>query len=418
MDGTELNQKQELGRIRYKKIVRNSVNIILILSVVSIFVIKYLLLQPFPLSYLFAAGLVLMGVYNNLVHTRLYDFHPTIGPYVDAGIYSSIISIIIFETGGFQSPAFFLYYMIIFSTRSFLGPNIPLIVAGYQSLLVSIFGILYMHEVNLSILNDIFIAIASMVMMAIYSRTLSVEFLAEYQARKALEEVDQRKSEFMALASHYLRTPITTLKGYVDELTRSEVTPEERKEFISRIKDSVNKLGNIAEDFLNVVALERGVVPLHVSDNEFITLVWNVYENYVERAEQKGIRFTLEAPGYPIVFFFDQEKIIDTVDNLIDNAVKFTEKGSVSITIRPTGAVIILKIEDTGIGMEEEDQDELFTKMHRAQDPLSFDYEGKGIGLYVSKLIAEAHGGSLKVQSKKGKGTSCTLTLPIVDKKS
>jgi signal transduction histidine kinase len=228
-----------------------------------------------------------------------------------------------------------------------------------------------------------------------------------------LQEVDKLKSEFMMIASHNLRTPISVMKGYL-EMAETADTVVGLKHIIDTIADRVTQLHLMAEDVLAVATLESGSKPVMVPV-PMKALLDSVADEFGPLATKKGVgwTFTNDVP-LECQATISQGSLTTAITDIVDNAIKFTkEGGSVSFDCRLTDNQIIVKVADTGIGIAPEEVSKLFTKFHRGTSTLTYDYEGVGLGLYMSKLIINQHGGYIKMESGLNKGTTCLITLPV-----
>jgi signal transduction histidine kinase len=228
-----------------------------------------------------------------------------------------------------------------------------------------------------------------------------------------LQEVDKLKSEFMMIASHNLRTPITVIRGYL-ELSESTQTVEALKKILGTIGDRVTQLHLMAEDVLAVATLEAGAKPAMaaVSMKAFLD---SIAAEFKPLAEKKGLHWTFSNEVPPdLNMAISQATLNSAVADVVDNAIKFTNTGgSVSFEVRPVDNQLHIKVTDTGIGISPEETSKLFTKFHRGTSTLTYDYEGIGLSLYMSKLIINQHGGDIKIDSHLNEGTTCFITLPL-----
>lgn len=228
-----------------------------------------------------------------------------------------------------------------------------------------------------------------------------------------LKEVDELKNEFLIIASHNLRTPLTVIKSYIEELDNLHEGDDWRK-IIDPIKTSVIRLDGFAEDLLTISTFEAGENILHPEPIEMKPVLAAVAEEFSVMAKEKGLHFTtsLEANGWASL---SRSHFRNALWNLLDNAHKFTDKdGSVSLKSSISDGHFNITVTDTGTGIPPSEIPHLFTKFHRATDLLTYNYEGTGIGLYIAKLIVEKHGGTIGVESIEGRGSAFTISLPLI----
>ncbi len=241
-------------------------------------------------------------------------------------------------------------------------------------------------------------------------------------ANSKLEEVDKRKTEFLSLASHQLRTPITAIKGYTSmflEGSYGEVTDVQR-EPISRVFQSSLNLANVVEDLLNVAKIEQGGMKYNFVDTDLEKVTEALLKEFSLTAKSKGLELIYENTGaVPCMVSIDASKFRQVILNLVDNSIKYTQTGFVKLSIskkegeagKPGTAVVA--ISDSGMGMSPETKEKLFGKFSRGEGS-KVNAGGSGIGLYLARQIAEAHGGSVTADSPGlGKGATFTITVPL-----
>jgi len=231
--------------------------------------------------------------------------------------------------------------------------------------------------------------------------------------------LDRSKDEFLSIASHELRTPLTAIRGNASLIKRyySDKMPnKDTLEMIDDIHESSVRLIDLVNDFLDVSALEQGKIIMHPEIFSLEEIVTSVLREVHSLADTKSIMLVRDesvASAPPV--FADKQRIKQVIYNLVGNAVKFTEKGSISIHTRTDNDYVYTLVSDTGKGMSEESQGLLFRKFQQAGTSLITrdDTKGTGLGLYISKLIIERSGGSISLEkSQPGVGSSFFFTLP------
>lgn len=245
----------------------------------------------------------------------------------------------------------------------------------------------------------------------------SVNIMAE--ALKAdivkLREVDELKSEFMMLVSHNLRTPLTAMKGSLENLQQLKLN-KETLNIVMIVAASSSRLSAIAEDILTISQMEtgEGSIPMQQEEIDLSLLLTGIIEEFRPLAAEKHL--TIEARIEPKRCFANVSaaRIRGAIWNLLDNALKFTDHGKIVLTLQAKGHAAIIGVADTGVGIAAAELPRLFTKFHRATSTLQYDYEGTGLGLYVTKLIVEKHGGTIRAASQLGQGSTFTITLPLI----
>lgn len=245
---------------------------------------------------------------------------------------------------------------------------------------------------------------------------VSVNSMAE--ALKAdirkLKEVDAIKSEFMMITSHNLRTPLTVIQGYLEVLQGNEQLPKAAQDLVAVLRASSSRLAAFAEDILTVSRLETGEnVTTHREQTDLAQLLKAIAADFAILAKQKGIEFRSIIGDTACNVLISTPHIRGAIWNLLDNALKFTKEGSVTLELSQTSNHATITVSDTGEGIAPEEIPKLFTKFHRGTSTLVYNYEGSGIGLYLTKLIIDQHGGLIEVSSELGKGTIFTVQLPL-----
>ncbi|HEX5744562.1 MAG TPA: HAMP domain-containing sensor histidine kinase [Candidatus Saccharimonadales bacterium] len=229
-----------------------------------------------------------------------------------------------------------------------------------------------------------------------------------------LQELDKLKTEFMMIASHNLRTPLTIMRGSI-ESAESARTVEELKNIITNVQDGVIRLHLLAEDLLTISTLEAGAENLKKTPVDAKPFVGSTVSEFELLAKKKGLHWSfVDRLSDDAKLELSQANMRSALGNIIDNAIKFTDKGGlVRVLASTAGGRFVFRVEDTGIGISREEMSKLFTKFHRGTRTDRYDYEGVGIGLYLTKLLVEQHDGHIDVQSEPGKGSTVTIDLPL-----
>lgn len=233
--------------------------------------------------------------------------------------------------------------------------------------------------------------------------------------RKQLVALNKSKDEFISLASHQLRTPATGVKQYIAMLIDGYAGDmnEAQKHMLQTAYDSNDRQLTIINDLLRVAQLDAGKVILKKTPTDMSELVGEVIEEQSGKFKSKKQSLSYNHPKNPVYLDVDPNKMKMVIDNLLDNASKYTPNGkSVSVKLRVKPASVKIHIDDQGIGMSEESMSHLFQKFSRLDNTQGLAVEGSGLGLYWAKKIIMLHKGTLKVVSEAGKGSSFTITLP------
>jgi len=239
---------------------------------------------------------------------------------------------------------------------------------------------------------------------------------------ESLLEVNQKlgrmyvgQKEFSSNVSHELRTPLAAIKAILDMIisgTTGEIN-ECQRDFLGRALTSVDRLHRLINDVLTLSRLESGKKELCLDSTDMNALIMEVAEIQKYVAKKKDLYLKTELSADVPATRFDGDKIRQVMYNLIDNAIKFTEKGGIVLSSARDGDHIRISVRDTGPGMREKDKNRLFKKFQQLGDPSRRKTGGTGLGLAISKEIVVQHGGKIGVESHLGKGSVFTFFLPV-----
>lgn len=227
-----------------------------------------------------------------------------------------------------------------------------------------------------------------------------------------VEKLNNTKSRWFINVAHELRTPLTLIKGPVNRVIREYDLHEEVKEDLMLVERNANSLTNLVDEILELSKLEEGSVKLSDTVFNICELARQTVNSFESRAEQLGLQLVYKCPE-DVFVKADRDKINKILINLISNAMKFTPKGGLVEVFTQVNADIELRVKDTGVGIKQEDIPFVFDRFFQSSDPDHNAYGGTGIGLSLSKEIAEMHEGQLLVSSQKGVGSVFSLILPL-----
>ncbi|MFH1820631.1 MAG: HAMP domain-containing sensor histidine kinase [Candidatus Nealsonbacteria bacterium] len=243
------------------------------------------------------------------------------------------------------------------------------------------------------------------------------------EAYEKLKVLDKAKSEFISIVSHQLRTPLGITKGYISmmfEGTYGSISQKIEKP-LKNIYSSNERLIRLINDLLNVSRIESGKIKINlerVTLKDFTELISSVVAEFKMPAKRNNLSLTFIKPTKKLPqsrLSIDKNKVRQVISNFIDNAIKYTKQGSITIKTEVLPAAIRVKIEDTGAGMKKEEIEGLFKSFARGSVGVRVSTEGLGLGLYVAKMFAEMHHGNVWAESKgKDKGSIFYLELPFV----
>lgn len=236
-------------------------------------------------------------------------------------------------------------------------------------------------------------------------------------ANDRLKELDQLKSEFVSLATHQIRAPLTAIKGYVSLIQEGDygqVNPEVQKA-LGVVMDSTNNLVTIVGDFLDVSRIEQGRMKYDISDFDLQELAAEVANEYKPNIEKKGLEFNYSFfKGKNYIVHADRGKIKQVIGNVLDNSIKYTPKGKIEMSVAVVADKARVRIADTGVGIKPETMPKLFQKFSRAEDANRTNILGTGLGLYVAHNMMEAMSGRIWAESAgEGKGSQFYVELAV-----
>lgn len=241
--------------------------------------------------------------------------------------------------------------------------------------------------------------------------------LLEIKRREEVERISRAKTEFISIASHQLRTPLTAIKGYISmilEGTYGRLTGR-AKQPMENVYESNERLINLINDLLNISRLEAGKLKLEPEEVSPEELVKSVINELKIKTKEKGIYLRMEKLAKPLPkILIDRAKIRQVVLNIVDNAIRYTEKGGITIKLKIENLKLKIVISDTGEGMNEQELSKIFKSFSRGLAGSKHYTEGAGLGLYVAKRFVEMHKGRAWAESEgKGKGSTFYIELPV-----
>lgn len=231
-----------------------------------------------------------------------------------------------------------------------------------------------------------------------------------------LRKLDEAKDEFISMASHQLRTPLTSIKGYVDMILEGdagEITPTQRK-FLTEAFVSSERMVHLINDFLNVSRLQTGKFTIDKRPADLAKIVGQELDSLKISASGRDLAFRYKKPQLLPKLLLDEGKIRQVIMNFSDNALYYSRPGTeIKVSLEVEGEDVVLQVKDTGIGVPEEEQARLFTKFYRASNARKQRPDGTGVGLYLAKRVITEHGGSVVFSSVEGKGSTFGFRLPL-----
>ena len=228
--------------------------------------------------------------------------------------------------------------------------------------------------------------------------------------------LERTKREFVSIAAHQLRTPLTNIKwsvGYLLSGMKGELA-EAQRELVAQSLDAVDRMIALVNDLLDVSRIEEGRFGVNPRRQSISPILRRVAELARKSAPKRGIAFTFDAEDNLPLLDIDADKVEIVLNNILDNAMQYTPSGgSVSVRVRAADSHVMISVSDTGIGIPLRDRERIFTKFFRAPDAQARHTDGSGLGLYVAKNIVDQHGGAITFESEEGGGTTFFVSLPI-----
>jgi signal transduction histidine kinase len=231
-----------------------------------------------------------------------------------------------------------------------------------------------------------------------------------------LQRLDKAKDEFISMASHQLRTPLTSIKGYLSMLIEGDIgaVSKEQKKVLSEAFVSSERMVRLIGDFLNVSRLQTGKFVIEKHPVDLARMVQREIDGLEQNALARDMKFVYKKPKDIPMLNIDENKVQQVVMNFCDNAIYYSkEKSKITVTLQKSGNSVVFKVIDTGIGVPKAEQARLFQKFFRAENARRARPDGTGVGLFLAKKVIDDHGGSIIFESKEGKGSTFGFRLPI-----
>lgn len=235
------------------------------------------------------------------------------------------------------------------------------------------------------------------------------------KANSKLKELDQQKTDFLSIAAHQLRTPMSIMNGYIElikDYAYGKVT-DETKGILDNMDESNQRLIKLVDEFLDITRIEQGRTKFDFSPKDLREIVDSAVKELSKRAEQKGLSLEWKKPIKPLIASVDDEKIRHVVFNFIDNAIKYSHKGSIKLEAKEDDGGITVRVFDHGFGFNAIDEQNFFQKFYRGENVKRTDVSGTGLGLYVCRKFIESHNGKIWAHSPGlGKGSEFGFWVP------
>ena len=283
---------------------------------------------------------------------------------------------------------------------------------GLIAILLTLDTLLFTTNFSIQVLKG-----ATLLLFLFFGYYLIKSVREEVKRREDAEILSRAKSEFISMASHQLRTPLTAIKGYTSmmlEGSYGKVEPR-GKRVLSNVLTSSDRLVKIIEDLLNISRIELGRMKMEKQAIDIKEMIDSIYEEMKTRAKDKGLNLIWKKPkiAFPKLNI-DALKIRQVVYNIVDNAIKYTKTGKIEIKLSRENSNLVISVSDTGRGFDKEDKHKLFELFTRGKAGTDTFVEGTGMGLYIARKFITLHQGKIWADSKgKNKGSSFYIELPI-----
>ncbi|MDD3162404.1 MAG: PAS domain-containing sensor histidine kinase, partial [Bacteroidales bacterium] len=238
-------------------------------------------------------------------------------------------------------------------------------------------------------------------------------------AKDRAEESERLKSAFLANMSHEIRTPMNGILGFAELLKEPDLTGEEQQQYIAIIEESGARMLNIINDIISISKIESGLMKVNIQPSNINDQIEFIYTFFKPEVERKGMTLscTYTLPSEKSILLTDKEKVYAILINLVKNAIKYSEKGSIDFGYTKKGDFLEFYVKDTGMGIPKERQEAIFERFIQADITDQSALQGAGLGLSIAKAYIEMLGGDLWVESEVGKGSTFYFTLPYPTEK-
>ena len=235
------------------------------------------------------------------------------------------------------------------------------------------------------------------------------------QANERLEELDSLKSEFVSIASHELRSPMASMKMGVSTVLREMVGPlnDDQKLMLDIAARNIDRLTKLTSELLDLTKMEAGQLDVDLAECDVLEIAAEVVRADAPVAAEKGVGLEARGAKGPAPAFCDRDRIYRVIQNLVSNALRFTEEGEVVVLVEPGEELVKVSVTDTGAGIPPEALQTIFEKWSQVHSDTVSEKRGTGLGLAIAKGIIEAHGGEITVESEVGRGSCFTFTVPV-----
>lgn len=234
---------------------------------------------------------------------------------------------------------------------------------------------------------------------------------------RKLQEVDQMKDDFISIAAHELKTPITVIRGYAEILGTMQGLATDNKKHIEQIDMSARQLVSLVDDILDVARIQQGRLSVEAVSLDPASLVVSVVDSMKPLAAEKGLSLSYVPEQPPLFISVDPNRFRQVLINIIGNAIKYSRTGAIEIKTYQKRKIFFIRVIDTGIGISAEDQKRLFSKFFRVKSEETERIRGTGLGLWITRQLVLLMEGDISIESIEGVGTHVIVSFPVAEKK-
>jgi len=404
---------------KYDKLIEASTWIIMIAVIFSVHFLPQDILGTSE-SYLLIGGIVGFALLYYLIIYK--HFSRTKRMYLKDISDIIFIGVLILLLKDYNQYFFALYFLPIAAAALSLEFINALLIATIAALFVILE--IFLGSYGLTTESSKFYAgawqIGLILFITIFCRFLAMQIKEEksqkeesFAKQKALEEEAKKEKEFMSLTSHQLYTPLSIIRGFASMLvdnTLGKLNPKQQ-EATKEIYNNSKRMANLVSELLSISHIRSGKFVINLAPTALDKMLREIAHEFNQTKEKTNVEVILDLPKEPSKINIDGDKIRQVVYNLVDNAIKYTEKGKIIISERQNERATIISIQDEGVGIKPEDKEKIFEPFFRGKNILELDNKGTGLGLHIARLIIEHHGGQIWFESKP-KETIFSFSLP------
>ncbi len=326
---------------------------------------------------------------------------------------------VIYITGGTNSSFIFTLFFPIISTSVFLD-RIYTRIMGMVITIAFAFMIVFTPSASIDsaliakhIIETFLIGVISYFVYSLIIEIMYHKYRNEETAKKLAEtvQIDSLKGDFLSVAQHQLRTPLSAVKWTLEMIKSSQSLPQETISLIDAGMDRIKGAIEVVNQMLKTAEDTENSVKIYIEKVDIVGIIQSIIAELNFLIIKKSVKVSFIAPS-SFLINADREKMRPALANIIDNAIKYSPKGHVTITVEEIPSFVRITVRDTGIGIASGDLPYVFYRLHRSKNAISIEPNESGIGLYISKKIIELHGGTIFLSSELNVGTTVTVELP------